>query len=327
MRRREFIGLAGGAAAWPFVVRAQHKPIPVIGIPQAGNPESMGDLVASFRKGLSETGYVEGKNVTIEYRWAQNDNDRLPELADDLVSRRVAVIVTPASTAATIAAKTATATIPIVFSTAADPVRVGFVASLHRPGGNITGVADVGIELAGKRLALLAELLPRTASLVILVNLNNPSIAEPFIAEVQSAASAIGQPIEIVTASTIAEIDSAFATFVQKQAGGFLNSPDALFVTRREQVLMLATRYAVPGMYHRREFVDAGGLMSYGSNLADQFRQTGVFAGHILAGAKPADLPVQQPTKFELVINLKTANALGLTVPQALLARADEVIE
>jgi putative ABC transport system substrate-binding protein len=327
MQRRTFIILVGAAAGLPLAVRAKQK-APVIGILHAGNPELMGDhLLVAFRKGLSETGYVEGQNLTIEYRWAQNDTDRLPRLAADLVDRRVAVIVTPASTAAALAAKAATASIPIVFITGADPVKIGLVASLNRPGGNVTGVADIGVELAAKRLGLLLELLSGSVRLAMLVNAKNPSITKPFVAEVLAAASAIGQPIETVTASANSEIDAAFATLAAKRTDAYLISPDALFVTQREQILRLAERYAIPAMYHRREFVDAGGLMSYGSSLADQFRQTGVYAGRILTGAKPADLPVEQPTKFELVINLKTAKALGLTVPQSLLARADEVIE
>jgi putative ABC transport system substrate-binding protein len=315
------------AASWPLAVRAQQT-APVIGILHAGNPELMGHhLLAAFRKGLSETGYVEDQNIRIEYRWAKNDTNRLPKLAADLVDRRVAVIVTPASTAATLAAKAATASIPIVFITGVDPVKIGLVVSLNRPGGNITGVADLGVELTAKRLGFLHELLSGAARFAMLVNPNNPSITEPFVTEVLAAASAIGLPIEIVTARANSEIDTAFATLVEKRIDGFLISPDALFVTRREQILRLAARHAIPAMYHRREFVDAGGLMSYGSSLADQFRQAGVYAGRILTGAKPVDLPVEQPTKIELVINLDTAKALGLIVPQSLLARADEVIE
>jgi ABC-type uncharacterized transport system substrate-binding protein len=328
VRRREFITLLGGAAAaWPLAARAQQQAMPVIGFLHAGLPESFVHLVAAFRAGLSQSGYVEGQNVTIEYRWAQNENDRLPELAADLVRRRVAVIVTPSSTAATLAAQAATRAIPIVFETGADPVKIGLVASLSRPGGNATGISDIGVELGAKRLGLLHELLPGAVRLAALVNPNNPFITEPFVTEMQMAASAIGRQIEIVNASTTSDIDAAFATLVRERTDAFLISPEALFVSRRVQLVTLAARHVLPALYHRREFAEAGGLMSYGSNLTDQFRQTGVYAGRILKGEKPAEMPVYLPTKFELVINLQTAKSFGLDVPPTLLARADEVIE
>ena len=328
MRRREFIGLLGGAAAaLPLVARAQQPALPVVGFLHTGRPDAFVHLVAAFRKGLSQSGYVEGQNVTIEYRWAQNENDRLPQLAADLVRRRVAVIVTPASTAATLAAKAATTTIPIVFETGADPVKIGLVASLNRPGGNATGVSDIGVELGAKRLGLLHELLPGAARFGVLVNPDNPAITEPFLSELQTAASAIGRQLEVVTASTNSGIDTALATLAKGRAEAFLISPEALFVTRRVQLLTLAARHMLPALYHRREFADAGGLMSYGSSLVDQFRQTGIYAGRILKGESPAEMPVQQPTRFEFVINLQTAKTIGLDVPPTLLARADEVIE
>jgi ABC-type uncharacterized transport system substrate-binding protein len=328
VRRREFITLLGGAAAaWPLPARAQQPAVPVIGFLHSASAAAYAHLVAAFHKGLSEAGYSEGQNVAIEYRWSEGHNERLPALAAELVRRQVAVIVTPGSTAATLAAKAATPTIPIVFLSAVDPVKTGLVASLNRPGGNVTGVSDIGVELAAKRLGLLHELLPGAARFALLVNPDNPGITEAFVAEAQTAASAIGRQIEVVTASTNGDIDRAFATLVNKRADAFLVSTDALFVTRRVQLVTLAARHAVPAMYFRREFAEAGGLMSYGSNLADQFRQNGIYAGRILKGEKPAEMPVQLPTKFEFVVNLQTAKLLGLEVPLTLLARADEVIE
>ncbi len=327
MRRRDFLTVLAGAAGYPHLAGAQQKAMPVIGFLHSASAATFADLIPAFHKGLGEAGYVEGQDVVIEYRWAEGHNERLPELAADLVNRRVAVIVTPISTAATVAAKAATATIPIVFAIGADPVKTGLVASLNRPGGNATGFADIGVELGAKRLGLLHELLPGATRFAALVNPDNPFITAPFIAEMQTAAAAIGRQIEIVTAATKSDINAAFATFAKIRADGFLISPEALFVANRGQILTLAARHTIPGMYHRREFAAAGGLMSYGSSFADQFRQTGVYAGRILKGANPADLPVRQPTRFELVVNIKTAAALGLTIPHSFLARADEVIE
>jgi putative ABC transport system substrate-binding protein len=328
MKRREFITLLGvAAAAWPFAARAQQPGVPVVGFLHSASAASYAHLVAAFRKGLSETGYSDGQNVAIEYRWSEGHNERLPALAAELVRRQVAVIVTPGSTAATLAAKAATPTIPIVFLSAVDPVKTGLVASLNRPGGNVTGVSDIGVELTAKRLGLLHELLPGAARFALLVNPDNPGITEAFVTEAHTAASAIGRQIEVVTASTNGDIDRSFSTLVNKRADALMVSTDALFVTRRVQLVTLAARHAVPAMYFRREFAEAGGLMSYGSNLADQFRQNGIYAGRILKGEKPAEMPVQLPTKFEFVVNLQTAKLIGLEVPPPLLARADEVIE
>jgi putative ABC transport system substrate-binding protein len=302
MKRRDFITLLGaGAAAWPLAAHAQQPAMPVIGFLHSASAVAFADLVGAFRKGLSEAGYVEGQNVAIEYRWGEGHNERLPALAAELVRRRVDVIVTPVSTAATLAAKAATASIPIVFVIGADPVKIGLVTSLNRPGGNATGISDIGVELGAKRLGLLHGLLPAAARFAVLVNPDNPFITEAFVTELRTAASVIGQQIEVVTASTNSDIDTAFATLVQKRADACVISPEALFVSRRVQLVTLAARHALPALYHRREFAEAGGLMSYGSDLTDQFRQTGIYAARILKGEKPAEMPVQLPTKFEFV--------------------------
>jgi putative ABC transport system substrate-binding protein len=328
LRRRDLITLIGGAAAvWPLAAHAQQPTMPVVGFLHSASAAAFAAPLAAFRKGLREAGYVEGQNVAIEYRWAEGQNDRLPALAAELTRQRVAVIATPGSTATTLAAKAATATIPIVFSLGTDPVKIGLVASLNRPGGNATGISDFGVEIAAKRLGLLHELVPAATRFGVLVNPDNPYLTESFVTELQTAASAIGRQIEVVTASTNGDIDTAFATLVKKRADALLISPDPLFVTRRVQLITLAVRHALPALYHRRELPEAGGLMSYGSDLSDQFCQTGVSVGRILKGEKPAEMPVQLPTRFEFVINVQTAKTLGIEIPATLLAAADEVIE
>ncbi len=282
--------------------------------------------MAAFRKGLAEAGYVEGQNVAIEFRWAAGHDDRLPELAADLIRRRVAVIATPLSTQAALAAKAATTTIPIVFGTGGDPVALGLVTSFNRPGGNVTGISFMTAEMGAKLLGLLHELVPQAARFVALVNPTS-SLAEPFIKDLQGGARSLGLQAEVLYAGTDREIDAAFATLVQKRADALLIAPDALFTSRRAELAALSLRHAVPATHVIREFAEAGGLMSYGPNLANAYQQTGIYTGRVLKGEKPADLPVQQPIKFELVINLKTAKALGLNVPDKLLALADEVIE
>jgi putative tryptophan/tyrosine transport system substrate-binding protein len=327
VRRRDFIKvIAGSLAGWPPAARAQKPGIPVVGYLHSESPQQVADLSAAFREGLAEAGYVEGKNVAIEYRWAHNDLSQIPELAADLVRRGVDVIATPGSSAAALAAKAATRTIPIVFSIGLDPVQLGLVASLNRPGSNITGVNSMSNELAPKRLGLLHELLPAAERFIVLVNPKNPT-TNATIKDVQAAATAIDRQIGVLTASTEIDIDTAFASLAQRRADAFLVHPDNLFISRRVQLVALAAHHALPGIYPFRADAEAGGLMSYGVSLADAHRQAGAYVGRILKGERPADLPVQQPTKFELVINLKTAKALGLDVPPTLLARADEVIE
>jgi putative tryptophan/tyrosine transport system substrate-binding protein len=324
MKRRAFITLLGGAAAWPLVARAQQPAMPVIGFLDIRSPNTMiEERLRAFRQGLKDTGYVERENVAIEYRWAENQVDRLPELAAELVRRQVAAFVTT-SPAALLAAKAATTTIPIVFVVAEDPVRLGFVASLARPGGNATGINIFTIELAAKRLELLRELVPGAARMAVLVT---AASAETTVRDVEAASRALGLQIQVFNVSAIREIDAAFATFARER-------PDALFVAgdpflsgRRVQLAQLAAFHRLPATYALRDYAEAGGLMSYGPNITDAFRQLGVYTGRILKGAKPADLPVVQPNKFELVINTGTARMLGLTVPDKLLVAADEVIE
>jgi len=326
MNRRDCIVLLGGAAAsWPQAARAQQKAMPVIGYLGVGSPGPFAPHVAAFRQGLSEAGYVEGQNVAIEYRWAEGRDDRLPALAAELVGRKVAVIATSGGPAAALAAKNATAMIPIVFSSAA-PVERGLVASLARPGGNLTGISNMTFELTPKRFELMSELVPQAGVIALLMNPSSPS-AEPAIRDMQEAARAKGVQLHVLKASTDGEFETAFASLVQLRVGALVVAADAFFNSRREALVALAARHVVPAIYQGREFADSGGLISYGANLPDMYRLVGAYVGRILTGAKPADLPVQQPTRFELVVNLKTAKALGLTVPQSLLMRADEVIE
>jgi putative ABC transport system substrate-binding protein len=326
LNRRDLLILGAGAAiAWPLAAHAQRKAMPVIGYLNSRSPGESAPAVAAFRQGLGETGYVEGQNVAIEFRWAEFRYDQLPALAADLVGRNVDVIAASGAPTSALAAKNATSTIPIVFITG-DPVGEGLVASLARPGGNLTGVSALTIEIMPKLLELLSELVPQARVIALLVNPNNPA-TERMIREVQDAARARGVQVTILKASSESETETAFATLAQLHVGALVVSPDSMFIGRREQLVALASRHAVPAIYSFRNFADSGGLISYGPSPAAINRQLGIYAGKILNGAKPADLPVEQPTTFELVINLKTAKALGLNVPQSLLARADEVIE
>jgi len=328
VRRRNFITLLGGAAvAWPLAARAQQPGMPVIGYLGAGTPETWANVVAAFRKGLAETGYVEGRNLVIDFRFAHNEFHRLPELAADLVRRRPVVIATPSSAAATLAAKAETTTIPIVFSTGADPVQAGLVASLNRPGGNATGVNNMSGELGAKQLGLLRELLPGATRFAVLVNPNNRLLAEPTVQDAQATASTLGLQAEVLYAGTNRDIDTAFARLVQNRADALVVGPDPLFNSRLVQLATLTVYHRTPAIYFDRAFAEVGGMLSYGADVTDQHRQLGVYAGRILKGEKAADLPVLRPTKFEFVINLQTARTFGLEVPAPLLARADAVIE
>ena len=316
MQRREFITLLGGAAAaWPFAARAQQPAMPVVGFIRDGSADASARFVAAFRKGLNETGYVEGQNVTVEYHWLEGQYDRLPALITDLVRRQVAVIAIPGFTPAALAAKAATATIPIVFGVTQDPVQLGLVASLARPGGNATGINFFANEVVAKRLRLLHDLVPKAVRVAVLINPANGPSTESTLRAVQEAAPTIGLQIQILNASTIGEIDAAFATLARERPDALFVAPDAFFSSRRVQFATLTTRDRIPAAYAQRDFVAAGGLMSYGTDLADMFHQVGVYTGSILKGAKPADLPVLQSTKFEFFINLQTARALGIEVP------------
>jgi putative ABC transport system substrate-binding protein len=327
MRRREFIAGLGGAAAWPLAARAQQPVLPVVGLVTARSADASAGAAAAFRKGLGETGYVEGQNVTVEYHWLEGQFDRLPALTADLVRRRVAVIPTPGSRPAAIAAKAATATIPIVFGVGDDPVKLGLIANLARPGGNATGINFFTQEVGAKRLGLLHELVPKAVRVAVLLNPANATTAETTLRDVQEAARAIGLQIHVLNATTIREIDAAFATLARERPDALFVAGDGFFVSRGVQFAILAARDRIPAAYGDRDTVAAGGLMSYGTEVAGSFHQVGIYTGNILKGAKPADLPVVQSTKFEFVINLGTARALGLAIPETLLATADEVIE
>jgi putative ABC transport system substrate-binding protein len=327
LKRRELITLLGGVAAWPLAARAQQPALPVVGFLHPSSPDAYAERLRGFRQGLKESGYAEGENVAIVYRWAENRLDRLPNLAAELVRRRVAVIVAPQGMQPVLAAKAETKTIPIVFSVGEDPVRLGLVASLARPGGNLTGINFFNAELTAKRLELLRELVPGAARVALLVNPTNVTIAEGAARDAEAPARSMGLQIQVLNASTSGEIDAAFTLLARERPDALFVIGDPLFNTRRLQLALLAARHALPASYASRDYPEAGGLMSYGSDVTDAYRQVGVYAGRILKGAKPVDLPVVQSSKFELVINAQTAKLLGLTVPPQLLARADEVIE
>jgi putative tryptophan/tyrosine transport system substrate-binding protein len=326
MRRRAFIAALGGAAVWPVAARGQQPVMPVIGYLDTASANTTAHLVTAFRQGLSAAGYDEGRNVVIEYRWPDGDYDKLPSLAADLVQLNVAVIAT-INTPSALAAKGATKTIPIVFGVGVDPVKFGLVESLNRPGGNLTGLTQLNIEMEAKRVQLLHELVPSATSIALLVNPTSAAYSEAETASAESAARVLGVRLVVLNASTQSDIEAAFVTLGKESARLLLVSGDSFLVAQREQLAALAARHAVPTLYHRREFTAAGGLMSYGPELSEVYRYVGNFTGRILKGEKPADIPVQQSAKFDLVINLKTAKALGLTIPPSLLVRADEVIE
>jgi putative tryptophan/tyrosine transport system substrate-binding protein len=327
MRRREFITLVGGAAvAWPIASHAQPPAMPVIGFLGSDTPDLYADRLRAFRKGLSEAGYIEGQNVAIEYRWAEGLNDRLPALAADLINQRVAVLVAT-STPAVLALKAATSTIPIVFFVAGDPVALGLVASLNRPGGNLTGTTSLTLEVGSKWLQLLHETVPTATAFAVLINPTSPNLAEAQSKELGTAGRSLGLTIHLLNASTDRDFDTALATLAQLRAGGLVISTDSFFFARSGLLATLAARHGVPAISGFHEFAAAGGLMSYGGNITEQHRTVGAYTGRILKGEKPAHLPVEQSTKVELIVNLKTAKALGLDVPQSLLSRADEVIE
>jgi len=328
MKRRDFITLLGGAAAaWPLAARAQQPAMPVIGVLSAEWPDPFTDRLRVFRDGLRETGYVEGRNLAIEYRWAEGQNDRLPALAAELIRRQVSVIVTAGSTPAALAARNATTTIPIVFYLGADPVQAGLVTSLSRPGGNLTGVVTLNVEVAPKRLELLHELVPTATVIAALVNPTNPVLAETLTRDLEAAAHTLGIKLHVLHASSDQDFGAVFASLVQLRAGGLVIGADPLFNSRGEQLAALTVRHAVPAIYQFREFVSAGGLLSYGTTVVDTYRPLGVYTGRILKGEKPAELAVQQATKLELIINMKTAKTLGIPVPLPLIGHADEVIE
>jgi putative ABC transport system substrate-binding protein len=327
MRRRDFIALAGGAAAWPFVASAQQSSMPTIGYLGSESPKLFASRLQAFLRGLRETGYEEGRNVTVAYRWAEGHNDRLPGLAADLVRRQVNVIAAPGSLAAALAAKRATATIPIVFETGADPIAAGLVTSLNRPEGNLTGTVSLNAAVGPKRLELLREIVPRLTTAGLLVNPSNPKNAESTTRDLQNAAKALGITIHVLDARTEGDFPAVFATLAKLRAGALVIANETFFANRSEQLAALTVRHKAPAAHQSREFALAGGLLSYGGSIAQSHGQAGIYAGRILKGERPGDLPVQQVTKVEMVINLKTANALGLKVPLPLLGRADEVIE
>jgi putative ABC transport system substrate-binding protein len=326
MKRREFITLLGGAAAWPLTAAAQPPAMPVIGFLNTGSHQQYALLLRAFQDGLKEAGFVEGQNVAIEYRWAGNQRDRLRAMADDLVRREVSIIAATGGSPAALAAKAATATIPIVFAIGVDPVRVGLVSSLNRPGGNITGATMLAVDLGSKRLQLIREVVPAATNIAVLVNPTSPGAAI-LLRDLQTASEALGQKAHVIHAATESDFEPAFEALVKLRAGALVIGADPLFNNRSEQLAALSIRNAVPTIYQFREFTAAGGLMSYGGSIKDTYLQAGVYTGRVLKGDKPADLPVQQVTKVELIINLKTAKALGLTIPLPLLGRADEVIE